>query len=34
MLDAMAMLPETVTLDLMGEGPHEGALRERIAGWG
>lgn len=31
MLDAMAMLPETVTLDLMGEGPHEGPLRERIA---
>ncbi len=31
MLDAMAMLPESVTLDLMGEGPHEGALRERIA---
>jgi glycosyltransferase involved in cell wall biosynthesis len=31
MLDAMAMLPESVTLDLMGEGPHEGPLRERIA---
>lgn len=31
MLDAMAMLPANVTLDLMGEGPHDGPLRERVA---
>lgn len=34
MLDALAMLPASVTLDLMGEGPHEQPLRERIESLG